>query len=73
MDMTLGVPKRTRTDVFFLELSRQMALHKRSLSHAAIADEDELKFWNVLSRLGGKRGKRIAVGRQQQLKQPTSD
>jgi hypothetical protein len=62
MDMTLGVPKRTRTDVFFLELSRQMALHKRSLSHAAIADEDELKFWNVLSRLGGSAGRGSRLG-----------
>jgi len=38
------------SDVFLLELSRQMALYESCLSDTSIADQDHLKLWNLRRR-----------------------
>lgn len=46
-----------RTDVFLLELACKVALHKRGLAHATIANEHklELDFWRCRLRHDGAR------------------
>lgn len=59
---TVTQSARQRTDVFLLELARQVALHERGLADTTITNEDELELGDVL---------RLQIHRKKQCKNST--
>ena len=49
--LPVGSKARGLTDVFFLELSSEVALDESRLPNATIAHENQLKLWYVFSSL----------------------